>query len=88
MEVKKISEEVTYKQITTQHTFEVNGKTVKTYAWTLYDASLEDYDDNFEIDKVDGEKLTDLEFEALGENLRELIELKDGESEQVLEEVE
>jgi hypothetical protein len=83
MKVKKISEEVAYKQITKQHTFEINGKPVRAYENQKMDNIFNDYDSDLEIDKTDKEKLTDLEYEAIGENLSELVELKDGETEEI-----
>lgn len=81
MIVKKISEEITYKQITKVHTFEVNGKEIRAIEYQKSDNIFDDYDSDLDIDEQDKELLTNLEYEAIGENLAELIELKDGESE-------
>lgn len=83
MKIKKISEEVTYKQITKVHTFEVNGKKIQAYEYQKSDNVFDEYDNDLDVDDLDKEKLTELEYEAIGENLAELIKLKDGEMEEI-----
>lgn len=81
MKIKKISEEITYKQITKVHTFEINGKKIRAIEYQKSDNIFDDYDSELDIDEQDKELLTELEYEIIGDNLAELIELKDGESE-------
>ncbi len=77
MKIKKISEQINYREVTTEHFFEVNGKKVSVIEWSKQDNVNNDYEDNTEI--LEKDKLTDIELEAIGENMVENLELKDGE---------
>lgn len=83
MKIKKISEEITYSQITKVHTFEVNGKEIRAIEHRKSDNIFDDYDSDLDIDEQDKELLTELEYELIGDNLAELIDLQDGESEEM-----
>lgn len=86
MNIEKTSEEVTYKQITTQHTFKVNGKEVKVYCYDKQDMEQSDYENDTYVDEQDIEKLTDIEHEIFGEDLQEWLDLKVGEKKEIKDE--
>jgi hypothetical protein len=71
MTIKKTDEEVTYKKVTTMHTFEVNGKTVRVYEHIFFDIFGGDKDYN--IDERDAETLTKEEVEELEDKLPEIL---------------
>jgi hypothetical protein len=79
--IKKDSEEITYSNITTTHTFDVNGKKVRVYRYDKQDMEMSDYENDETIDENDLEALTDLEHEAFGEDLGSWFMLKEGEQE-------
>lgn len=84
MKIKKLSSEVTYKKINTEHTFELNGKEIRVYDYAYFDSISNDYDNEIEIDERDKDKLTDEELELLDENEIEILELKDGEVTEII----
>lgn len=89
MKITKLSEEITYilngptlpfQKISKEYVFKVNGKKVRVSC--CYNEQDSEYPINDEygqdINEKDLEKLTDLEQEAIGENLGELLDLKEG----------
>lgn len=76
MRIYKINEEIPYRKILKEHTFEINGKIIHVNEYTLYDATIGEYDDDIKISEDDAKELTEEEYEAIGENLIELLELK------------
>lgn len=78
MQTKKIQSEVTYLKKTTSHELELNGKTVRVYEHQE-ESPNDPSDHDTIIDLEDFAKLTELEQEYLGENLTELLSMKDGE---------
>jgi hypothetical protein len=80
MEVKKEFAEVTYSQVSTTHTFDVNGKKIRVYVHIKADSIFSDYDNEESIDEKDKETLTDDELQLLDDNLVELLELEKGET--------
>jgi hypothetical protein len=81
--IKKTEEEETYRQITTTHTFEVNGKKVRVYCYDKQDMQMEDYENDTTVDENDIAKLTDEEHEIFGEDLNDWLDLKVGELQEV-----
>ena len=79
VKIKKISEEVTYIKKNTVHTFEINGKTVRVGEFFLQDNEFEQYDNEENVNEEDIKALTDEEHEALGEYMRENLDLTVGE---------
>lgn len=79
--IKKTGEEITYSNITTTHTFEVNGKEVHVYTYDKQDMTQSEYDSGEDIEERDLEALTDEEHEAFGEVLNDHLALKVGEQE-------
>jgi len=79
IKIKKISEEVTYTEKAERFVFEVNGKRVRAWAYDKQDEQFENYESDSGIEDEDLKQLTDLEYEAIGENLTEAIVLKEGE---------
>lgn len=80
IKIKKLGEEITYKNITTTHTFEVNGKNVRVYCYDKQDMEQSDYDNDTVIDEDDEEQLTQEEHGAFEEDLNEWLDLKEGKS--------
>lgn len=76
--IKKESEDVTYKNITTMHIFNVNGKEVRVYAYDKQDMTQSDYENDTIIDEDDEMNLTEEENEVLDDQLYELCNLKVG----------
>lgn len=77
--IKKEDEEITYQNITTTHTFNVNGKEVRVYSYNMQDNGQSNYEADQTIDEDDLAKLTELETEVFGENLQDWLDLKVGE---------
>lgn len=76
--ITKKQTETTYEKVVRIHTFEVNGKPVNVEEYKLDDPEMGNYDAGAEIvDDEDSKKLTEEEYEALGENLNELMDLAD-----------
>ncbi len=84
MQIKKISEDVTYKKINTEHAFELNGKEIRVYDYAYFDSISNDYDNDVEIDERDKQNLTDEELELIDDNINDLLELKDGEITEII----
>ncbi len=78
--IKKVSEDITYYEKATTSLFEVNGKQVHVSYWTKEDPEMGIYDSDTVIKDDDLAELTDLEHEALGEDLSSRLDLKEGES--------
>jgi len=76
MKIKKLSEEMTYKKITTEHIIEINSKEVRIYDHQLYDSIGNNYNNNTIIDEKDLETLTPEEEEMIGEFMAEVLALK------------
>lgn len=77
MKITKKTESLTYSEKNTVHTFEVNGKTVAVNCYSKIDPVFpEDDEYDLTINEDDAKNLTEEECEAIGENLRELIDLK------------
>lgn len=83
MKITKVTEETTYSKIAKEMVFDVNGKKVRVNWWQVQDYEMNDYDGDCEANEADLKDLTDIEAEALGENLNDWIALKVGESEEV-----
>lgn len=81
--IEKKDEEITYKNITTTHTFLVNGKEVLVYAYDKQDMEQSDYENDTSIDEDCLEKLTEEEQEIFEEDLYGRLEMKVGEKEEV-----
>jgi hypothetical protein len=81
--IKKENEEITYSNVTTTHTFDVNGKKVRVYCYDKQDMGVSDYENDHTIEEDDLEKLTEEEHEAFGEDLYSYLALKEGEEELV-----
>jgi len=79
MKIKKVSEEVNYFEETRKHLFEVNGKKVEVITWVKQNNVESDYDNDETVDEDDAKALSEVELEAVGENLTELLDLKEGE---------
>lgn len=79
MKIKKESVEITYERIAKKHVIDIDGKKVNVRAWKVDDPELGNYEFDYEISRTDLATLTDLEHEAIGENLTELLGLKEGE---------
>lgn len=89
IKIEKTEEEITYKNITTTHTFKVNGKEVNVYVYSKYDSIGNDYENDETIKEEDLKALTDLEAECFGENLLDWLDLEVGKSQtEELEELE
>lgn len=80
MIIKKISDEITYKAETHDIVIEVNGKKVRVCDWYKHDNLDSNYDQDTEIDERDREELTEEEDEILGDYLREVCDLEEGET--------
>lgn len=76
MKIKKIDEELKYKQIDTEHTFEINGKSVRVREYQKQDMLFEDYESDTTINEKDLEKLTDEEAEELENYMTECLDLE------------
>jgi hypothetical protein len=77
MKIKKTDEEVTFIKKVVKHTFDINGKEVRVIEESYYSPyDTEDYDTN--IHEEDYEKLNELEQEAMGEELNDLVKLEVG----------
>jgi len=76
METKKLSEEMTYKKITIEHTIEINSKEVRIYDHQFYDSIGNDYDNDTVINEKDLKTLTPEEEKMLGEFMQEVLALK------------
>ena len=79
MQIKKLSDEVIYSKITNEAIFEVNGKKVRVVSWNVQDPEMGVYEGDTDIDENDLKALSDEEYEAIGENLTELLETEVGE---------
>ncbi len=77
--ITKKSEEVTYKKEIETITLEVNGKMVRVYTFSSTDSDEIMDQEPYEIEEEDYKLLTDIEREALDEDLLALLDLKDGE---------
>lgn len=80
MKIKKISGELVYKKEAYNYVVEVNGKPVRIGTYQEEDNEFNQYDDDQTINEADIKTLTDIEHEALGENLSEILDLKVGEA--------
>lgn len=78
IKIEKTDEEITYKNITTTHTFKVNGKQVRVYVYDKQYPEQSDYENDTNVDEDDIEKLTEEEHEIFGEDLNEWLDLKVG----------
>lgn len=76
MKITKIEQVRTYYKECKLHVFSINGKKIRAYSYAIDDIEAEDYDADIEIDVKDIDTLTEEEFEAIGENLSELADLK------------
>jgi len=83
IKIEKTEEEVTYSNITTTHTFKVNGKTVRVYCYDKQDREQSDYENDTSVDENDIEALTDEEHEIFGEDLNEWLDLKVGDKKEL-----
>lgn len=79
MQIKKLSDEVIYSKITNEAIFEVNGKKVRVVSWNVQDPEMGVYEGDTDINENDLKALSDEEYEAIGENLTELLETEVGE---------
>ena len=79
MKIKKIDCEVTYLQKTETLTLDVNGRTIRLYAWQVDDQLTSNYENNLEIDQSDIKLLTEEEEEMINDEGYALFDLKDGE---------
>lgn len=79
MQIKKLSDEVIYSKITNEAIFEVNGKKVRVVSWNVQDPEMGVYEGDTDIDENDLKSLSNEEYEAIGENLTELLETEVGE---------
>jgi len=78
MKITKTDEEVTFVKRVVKHCFDINGKEVRVIEESYYSPyDMEDYDTN--INEEDYAKLTELEQEAMGEELNDLVKLQIGE---------
>jgi len=76
--IKKTGEEIIYSNITTIHTFDVNGKEVRVYNYDKQDMEQSQY----ECDQsISAEGLTEEEIELFEEVLNDHLALKVGEQE-------
>ena len=80
MNITKQSEEITYLQKTTLHTIKINGKEVCIWSYVKNDSEHSDYENNTDINEDDKAKLTDIELEAIGEYMTEVLETEVGET--------
>lgn len=78
MNIQKISEEVTFKKITTEHEFLINDKKVRVYEHDCYDSISNDYDNDYDIDENDERKLTSEESEIFTDDVQELLKMEIG----------
>ncbi len=79
MQIKKISDQVSYSKVVRDLKFEINGKLVNVEVYDSQDNISNIFDSGEDINERDLEKLTDEEHETFGENLKDLIELKENE---------
>lgn len=77
--IKKLSEEITYIEKSVKYVFEVNGKKVGAWAYDKQDQQFDNYESNSGVEDEDLKQLTDLENEAIDENLTDAMDLKEGE---------
>ena len=84
--IKKISDEVVYRKMADKYVFEVNGKKVHVDTYQLEDYEFEEYDNGEEVNEEDMKALTELEYEAFGEDLSSWIALKVGQEEIIINE--
>lgn len=75
MIIKKIKDEITYQEKTTNYVFEINGKPVKVVHW-FKDSREGDYDWNTDIDELDAKLLTEDERDELDEYIWEILDMK------------
>lgn len=75
MKIIKTGESEVYYRRTLDHTFNINGKDIVVREYQT--SELDDFDEPTIEEGYDN--LTDLELEAVGENLYELTQLKAGE---------
>ena len=81
--IEKKEEEITYKQITTTHTFKINKKEVRVYCYDKQDMQMEDYESDTTIDEEDIEELTEEELQIFEDELNEYLDMKVGELKEV-----
>ena len=86
IKIKKINEEITYKEVSTTHTLQINDKKIRVYEYSKQsDWSYDQPDYDVNIDETDIKLLSDEEYELIGENLTDLVGL-DKEEEMTIEE--
>lgn len=83
IKIEKTDEGIIYKNITTTHTFKVNGKEVRVYCYDKQDMEQSDYENDINVDEDDIKALTNEEREIFGEDLNEWLDLKVGELKEV-----
>ncbi len=80
IKITKKSDEMTYRKQTDTITFDVNGKTVRVYTFSSTDTDEVMDSEPYEIEEEDYKLLTDIEREAIDEDLMGLLALGNGES--------
>jgi hypothetical protein len=78
MQITKTNTNVTYLEKTTIHTLDVDGKKIKVREWFRNGDDCNDYEHDITI--LNQKDLTEIEMEAIGEEMPDLLDLKEKET--------
>lgn len=73
IKIQKTDEEVVYKKVTHETTFDVNGKRVRVIDWNVNDKYNDEQDADYEISEADVALLSEDEHEAIMDELPDLL---------------
>ena len=85
MKIKKTDQYVAFSEVETIHVFDVNGKKVRVSHFVPDGQENDDVGNDVEV--LENHTLTSEEYEALGLDLSEHLEMKEGEEKEVDEEI-
>lgn len=76
MKIKKLTEEITYKEELKTYTFLINGKEIKIHTKEKSDEQNSDWEYDHEIDEDDAKELNEEEIEEVEELINDILETK------------